>query len=87
MVWPNGLPPAQPIQHARAVRSCLPHYDRGTLKMKPTVALICAKTREQRAPSSLVDVKRCSANTKKCRVRNGKVVKVAPSGMARAWPQ
>ena len=87
MVWPNGLTAAQPIQDPRAVRSCLSHYDRGMLKIKSIVALICAKTREQRALSSLVDVGRCSANIKKCRVRNGTVVRVAPSGMARAWPQ
>jgi hypothetical protein len=57
------------------------------LKIKPILALICAKTRKLTPLSSLMDVERCSARTKKCRVRDGMVVKVTPSGVTRAWPQ
>jgi hypothetical protein len=86
MVRPNCLQAAQPIRQAHAVRSFFPPIRSVVCsKMKPIVALISAKTREHRRPSSKVLAARCLAITKKCRVRNGKVVKVKRSGTARAW--
>ena len=70
------------------MRSYLPHYIRGMLKINPITALTYAKIREQRAPSSLLQtLARCSVASKKCHVKvTGAVVRVEAYGVARAWP-